>query len=181
VYLGYGFENPRPGLWQITLQATDLTPDSGADFAITALFNGGASLRGQASPLVAGPGEAVNLSVRFDPPVDGIQIEQARATIHMPGGNSESIELIVQGERAQGAWTPPESGLHGIDLVVTARLADGTLIDRASYLSVVSQPAIQPQRIYLILIVLICLLVLIGTGFLFIFIRVLRRPKRSPV
>ncbi|RPJ26516.1 MAG: alpha/beta fold hydrolase, partial [Chloroflexi bacterium] len=44
IYLGYGFKQPRPGRWAVTLQTSSSTPVSGADFAIAAQFNGGALL-----------------------------------------------------------------------------------------------------------------------------------------
>jgi hypothetical protein len=58
-YLGYGFANPRPGPWKITVQATETTPANGTDFSISVYFVGGAKLETQSSTLVPQLNEAV--------------------------------------------------------------------------------------------------------------------------
>jgi pimeloyl-ACP methyl ester carboxylesterase len=44
VYLGYGFQQPKPGKWVVTLKTTAATPPAGADYALLARFTGGATL-----------------------------------------------------------------------------------------------------------------------------------------
>ena len=58
-YLGYGFQNPRAGVWRVRLQATHQTPSSGADYALTAHFAGGATLKAGPEYFPA-PGEPGN-------------------------------------------------------------------------------------------------------------------------
>ena len=61
-YLGYGFSNPKPGVWKVSVLATDATPPAGADFAISVYFVGGPVLNASSSTLIPKMGEAV----RFD-------------------------------------------------------------------------------------------------------------------
>jgi len=51
-YLGYGFNNPKPGAWKVTLLPTASTPAGGADYALTASFEGGAVLNASTGSLL---------------------------------------------------------------------------------------------------------------------------------
>ena len=86
IYLGYGFPNPKPGLWKVTVLASNATPAGGADFAVSVYFVGGAVLRARSNTLIPKPGEQVQLSA--DVTLDGqlLEIKQAQAVIRDPDG-----------------------------------------------------------------------------------------------
>ena len=56
LYLGYGFQNPRPGPWRVTVQATTRTPPTGVEYAIVAHYVGGATIAAALSSHVPGVG-----------------------------------------------------------------------------------------------------------------------------
>ena len=62
IYLGYGFKQPKPGQWVVTLVTTDTTPPEGADYALNANFNGGAKLSASTSLTIPNVNEVVTLS-----------------------------------------------------------------------------------------------------------------------
>lgn len=180
VQLGYGFKNPKPGSWQVTLQATDKTPASGADFALTAYFMGGATLDGTTSTLLPQVNDPVQLAARLELAGQPLTIEQAEAVIRDPQGKLETIQLAIQGSRAEATWRPASPGLYGIDLQVTGRAPDNSTVERVSFLSVEAQPSQSQTRTTLILsavgLGLICL-VLAAIGLLSLLL--LRRRIRS--
>jgi pimeloyl-ACP methyl ester carboxylesterase len=61
IYLGYGFTNPKAGLWKITVLASDKTPATGAAYSISVYFVGGAMLSAQSNTLVPQIGEPTQL------------------------------------------------------------------------------------------------------------------------
>jgi hypothetical protein len=61
-YLGYGFENPKPGLWRVELRSSEQTPAQGADYALAARFAGGAELVASLSSLLPITGDTVSLT-----------------------------------------------------------------------------------------------------------------------
>src|SRR5690606_37781792 len=79
VYLGYGFENPRPGPWRVTVHATERTPPLGTAYAIVTQYEGGARIAAELSNHLPGLDEVValraSLLVGSEPiPVDGASI-----------------------------------------------------------------------------------------------------------
>ena len=52
LYMGYGFDRPKPGQWRVTVQATEKTPSEGARFAIMAKLQGGARLNASTTVLL---------------------------------------------------------------------------------------------------------------------------------
>lgn len=166
LYLGYGFENPKPGAWVVTLTTTESTPASGAEYAVYAQFTGGAKLTAQADELAPEIGQTVNLSVALE----GAQIESAQARIVAPDGSRQTLELTRGGDLFRAAFAPSQAGLHGIEITVTGKTGDGFIIDRAAFLSVEAQP--KPQSpiltwamyVGLILLVLSPLLLILGAA-----------------
>jgi len=140
VHLGYGFNNPRPGPWEITLRATSRTPSEGAGFALTAHLVGGAVLSARTSVLLPQPGEAVELSAQLDLNGQPLIIRQATAIIRPSAGQGSMVTLAPSGTQVQGVWHPTQPGLHGIDIMVTADAPDGTPIERIAFLSVEVEP-----------------------------------------
>lgn len=151
VQLGYGFTNPKPGAWKVTLETTEKTPASGANFALTAYFIGGATLEGNTSTLLPQINNPVQLSARLDLGGQPLTIENAEALIRDPEGQVENLQLALQGSQAEATWEPTKAGLYGIDLQVTGKLSDGSTIERASFLAVEAQPGQGQVRLSLIL------------------------------
>ncbi|MDG4795719.1 alpha/beta fold hydrolase [Micromonospora sp. WMMD1082] len=134
LYLGYGFVNPQPGPWWITLHSTDRTPPTGADFALTAQVQGGATLRSQTSELLPEVGEEVHISATFESDGPPVAIRRAVALIRTPDGGEEAVMLKGGGVEPVGAWRPDRVGLHGIDVVVVGETADGERVERTDFL-----------------------------------------------
>jgi len=151
VQLGYGFTDPKPGTWKVTLEATEKTPASGADFALTAYFIGGATLEGSTSTLLPQINNPIQLSARLDLGRQPLTIEKAEALIRDPEGKVENLQLALQGSQAETTWEPTKPGLYGIDLIVTGKLSDGSTIERTSFLAVEAQPGQSQVRLSLIL------------------------------
>lgn len=140
VHLGYGFNNPKPGKWVVTLMATEKTPAEGADFALTAQFIGGAELQASTSALLPQAGEAVTIQARLTLAGQVLTIDQAEALIRSPSGKQEALTLSVKGDGVEADWNPTEPGIHAIDLQVIGKSPEGVLIERAAFLVVEAQP-----------------------------------------
>ncbi|MBI4790090.1 MAG: alpha/beta hydrolase [Chloroflexi bacterium] len=140
VYLGYGFTNPRPGPWKITLSATDKTPARGTDYAVTAQLHGGANLQARASQLLPQVQEPVEFFARLVLGGQALNIREARALIHNPDGQLETVALTASGAEWKATWKPQMAGLHGVDIQASGTLADGTPLERSAFLSIEAQP-----------------------------------------
>ena len=141
VYLGYGFRNPRPGPWEVTLQATSRTPQPGADFALTARLVGGAILSATTSALLPRLGETVTLTARLELGGQNLPLSEAVARIRGPDGQVQVVPLAQGQGQSQGQWRADQPGLHSVDVVVTGSAADGSPIERTAFLVVDVQPA----------------------------------------
>src|SRR5262249_37172783 len=108
-YLGYGFQNPRPGPWKINVQATDTTPATGTDFAISVYFVGGAKLEATSGTLVP----RINDQVQFDASLllngQPLEIKEAKAIIKDSDGKTETINF-PSGSHISATWKPQTSG-----------------------------------------------------------------------
>jgi pimeloyl-ACP methyl ester carboxylesterase len=142
VHLGYGFQNPKPGPWKITLTATAKTPANGADFALSARVVGGAVLRANASQLLPAMNQSITFTGALELPGKTLTNTAIKAVIHKPDGKEE--ELSLDGGNAD--WTPTETGVHGVDIVAQAAAPDGSPIERTTFLSVEVQPAAEKGR-----------------------------------
>ncbi|MDX2032136.1 MAG: alpha/beta fold hydrolase [Blastocatellia bacterium] len=143
VTLGYGFQNPRPGPWKITLEATDKTPRTGAEYALSAKVVGGAVLKAQADKLSPKTDEPVVLTAALELASQAAADATIKAILHRPNGKTEELSLAPNGNQKQAAFTPTEEGLHAIDVV--AQVASGGFqIERTSHLAVDVQP--DPNR-----------------------------------
>ena len=140
VYLGYGFKQPKPGKWVVTLVTTDTTPPEGADYALSANFNGGATLSASTSLTVPNVNEVVTLSAILTDDGAPVTLASAQALIRKPDGSADTLELNFNGNAATLDITPRMSGIYGIEVDVTAQASDGTPIDRAAFLSFEAQP-----------------------------------------
>jgi pimeloyl-ACP methyl ester carboxylesterase len=132
VHLGYGFENPKPGPWRVTLHAS---PQTGAEFALSVRVVGGAVLRARASSIAPALTDAVRLVASLESAEQRLQDVSIEAVIHQPGGRTERVALRGQGRELSALWQPTHAGLHGIDIVARART--GTLpVERTRLLAV---------------------------------------------
>lgn len=140
VYLGYGFRQPRPGRWIITLDTTDATPASGADFAIAAQFSGGALFQASQDITVPLVNQAVTITGSLTADGAPIPLTNAEAVVRAPDGSTETLQMTVNSNQAEVEVTPRMSGIHGVEVNVLAQTTDGHLIDRAAFLTFDAEP-----------------------------------------
>ena len=181
VYLGYGFNNPRPGPWQVTLLATNTTPPSGADYAISAQFRGGANLRAEANNLLPKTNETVQFSARLELGGQTLLIREAQARIRYPSGVLKTIALIASGSEWRSSWIAEAPGLYGVDVTVNGNAPDGTIVERGAFLSLEVQPMaeqFQPIQIALISAIAVVMVLIIAL-FVFLLRRSARAAKRT--
>jgi hypothetical protein len=140
LYLGYGFENPKPGLWRVELRSSERTPAQGADYALAARFAGGAELVASLSSLLPQTGDMVNLTAGLRLQGADLSLSGAQASVRAPDGELQVLDLSVSGGQAQGELRATMAGLYGIDLSVKGTAADGTPVERTSFLAFEAQP-----------------------------------------
>jgi pimeloyl-ACP methyl ester carboxylesterase len=141
-YLGYGFQNPKPGVWRVRLQATDQTPTGGADYALTAHFVGGATLKTDLNDFLPQVNEKIRLTASLDLNSQPITLQSGQATIRGPDGKSQTVALDPQ--NGQASWKLQEPGLYGLDVHAQALGPDGVEIERTAFLALEVQPT--PER-----------------------------------
>ena len=176
-YLGYGFQNPKPGQWRVTVQATESTPANGTDFAISVYFVGGAKLQAASNTLVPQLNEKVNLSANVSLNGQALQITKAQVVIKNPEGKTETLDF-PPGQTISTAWTPREPGTHALDIVVTALAPDGSSIERTDFLAIEVQPRFSKLQISFNLVLVVALVILVLAGILFGIIKLIRRLSR---
>jgi pimeloyl-ACP methyl ester carboxylesterase len=141
VYLGYGFQNPRPGPWRVTLAATNKTPSRGTEYALMAQLRGGAVLKAKVSKLLPGPNEFVDLTAQMELAGQALPIREAKAVIRYPDGKAETMGLTASGDQWKATFIPTASGVYGINIQVSGSTPDGTPLEREAFLSVQGQPS----------------------------------------
>jgi pimeloyl-ACP methyl ester carboxylesterase len=176
IYLGYGFENPRPGPWRVTVQATGTTPANGTDFAILVYFIGGAELETASSTLVPLLNDDLELAADVTLNGQALEITQARAFIRHPDGAIERLDFPV-GQNVSVNWTAREPGTHAVDVIVTALAPDGSTIERTDFLAIEVQPNPGRTRITFNLVALIAAVLLLLVGILLGFVWLVRRMR----
>lgn len=149
-YLGYGFNNPKPGAWVVRLEASGDTPTSGASYALAANFTGGAILEAEALPLIPEPGTFVTISSRLILAGNPLTITSAKASVREPDGRVIDIDLALNNGVFSAQWQPVDDGLHGIDLVVSGEDNNGQPIERSAFLAVQVLPAKPPTTLALL-------------------------------
>jgi hypothetical protein len=177
LYLGYGFENPKPGPWKVTVQATDATPESGTDFAISVYFVGGAKLASSSSTLIPQLDQPVQLAANVSLNGQPLEIQQAQAVIRDPQGEVETLDFPA-GQNVSVSWTPRKAGTHSVDIVVTALAPDGSPVERTDFLAIEVQPNPGRARIAFNLVAVIVLILLVIGGILFGIIWLIRKLRR---
>ena len=133
--LGYGFEHPQPGPWQISLRATARTPAAGAPFALSAQVVGGALLQASTSTLLPEVGETVTLTTELtgEEQLETLSVE---AVIRRPDGATQTLALEPAGSSWHTTWRPVQRGLHGIDVTARAESEAGLIVERTVFLAV---------------------------------------------
>ena len=179
LYLGYSFKDPRPGAWKITLQATDSTPASGADFALTAVFRGGAELQAQTNMLLPEQNQPVQITARLTSGLQDLTINRAQAEVLLPDGSSEEIPLAISGDQVSGTWIPRQPGLSYIQVYVEGHDPDNLAVDRSAFLVVETQPQQTLSRRSLLLAGGIAASVCIGIPILLALGFFIRRSRRK--
>jgi pimeloyl-ACP methyl ester carboxylesterase len=140
LYLGYGFKQPRPGRWVVTLLTSGSTPPAGADYAMMAVFDGGATLTARTDLTVPALNETVTVSADLAADGQPIALQSAQASLRKPDGSVETLDMVINGNAAMLEVVPIASGIYGIEVSVTALAADGMPVDRAAFLSFEVQP-----------------------------------------
>lgn len=138
-HLGYGFANPKPGPWKITVQATENTPSSGTDFAVSVYFVGGAKLEATSSTLVPRLNEQVRFDANLSLGGQLLEIESAQASIKDSDGDIQILDFPA-GQNVSVTWTPTRAGTYAVDILVTGIAPDGSSIERTDFLAVEVQP-----------------------------------------
>jgi hypothetical protein len=178
--LGYGFNNPKPGIWKITLRTTEKTPASGADFALTASFQGGARLDAHTDLLLPRAGERLRLEAALSLAGKNLPVDQAQAAVRGEAGTSEQVPLTHSGDHLQGLWTAGKPGLYEIQIQVSGRLPDGSLVERVASLTIEVQPEPVSLRLpAVIAIAVACLAVLAFLAFILLVLGLWRWRSRS--
>ncbi len=181
VYLGYGFNNPKPGEWKVNLKPSASTPAAGADYALTANFLGGATLKAATSTLLPAPGQPVTVTAYLDLNGERLALEQASAHLRAPDGKQSIIPLSLQGDEYQAKFTPQNPGLYSLQVQVLAKSLEETSLERTTSLVVEVQPdttrSAQRSRLVDLVGGAALLVTVVLAGFL-IFVYLLRRMRR---
>lgn len=178
LYLGYGFANPNPGVWEVTLSATGDTPADGARYAVTAQLVGGAVLHAQVGELLPPLAAPVRLTGRLDLEGQGITLQSVQAVIRDPEGGAVTVDLPAAGSEWDGSWTPRLAGLHAVDITAAGQLPDGTAVERSAFLAFEVQPRPNLLPTYLLLGGLCVLGLVVLAGFALAARGVWRRARR---
>jgi pimeloyl-ACP methyl ester carboxylesterase len=176
-YLGYGFQNPRPGPWVVTLEAGEDTPAAGTEYSLMARLAGGAVVAARAEPLLPQAGHAVQIAADLSLGEAPLAVEAAQAQVQLPDGRTEELALEVSGSQVSGVWNASIPGVHGINLAVQATAPDGSRVERAAFLAVDVQP--EPRRVLPLLLAALAGVCLVGLAVLGLGVLVVKRLRRG--
>lgn len=135
VYLGYGFENPRPGPWRVTVEPGDDTPPEGTDYAIIVRYVGGGGIDARLDRHLVGRGQPVALTARLRLGEELLPYDAASVTLIRPGGEAVPLEVPQSGDELELDVMPDRTGTWGIDLRLSREVSDGFVVERADYLA----------------------------------------------
>ena len=169
-YLGYGFQNPKPGPWKIMVLATESTPSIGADFSISVYFVGGAKLEATSNTLVPQPDQPVELTAKLTLNGQPLEIKEAQAIIKDSDGETEILNFPA-GQNVSTTWTPKTPGTYAVDIVVTGLAPDGTSVERTDFLAIEVQTNPSKGQITFKLVAVIVGVVLVLFLVLFVILR----------
>jgi hypothetical protein len=150
LYLGYGFVDPKPGVWKVTVAAGPNTPPSGADFAITARMTGGMVLTASVNPILPARNQDVEVTARLELSGQIVPIETAHLEILTPGGERQPRDFpLMPDGTLSSSFVPVTPGLYSLDLLVSGAAPDGTIVERTAFLSIETQPQVSSTEQYL--------------------------------
>jgi pimeloyl-ACP methyl ester carboxylesterase len=135
IYLGYGFENPNPGPWRVTVHPTERTPPLGTEYAIVAQYGGGATIEASLSNHLPGVGEQVELTATLNVGDEPLDIGSVEVVVYHPDGHLETISVSESGTNALASWQPEQPGIYGIDVSMWSILPDATVVERTTFLA----------------------------------------------
>jgi len=107
----------------------------------------------------------VTIEARLQADSETPVVEAAVAQIRTPDGSSTFLDLAANGDTFSATYTPTHSGLHSLEVTVSGKTADGSLIDRAAYLTFEAQPGqgeIEQSRASTLVIALAAVAFIIG-------------------
>ena len=84
--------------------------------------------------------EAVDISATLTSDGLPVALKTAQATLRRPDGSVETFAMSYNSNFATIEFVPKTSGIYGVEVDITAQNLDGTLIDRAAFLSFEAQP-----------------------------------------
>src|SRR5690606_19641244 len=128
VHLGYGFANPRPGPWLVTLASGPLTPMAGAQFALMAHVVGGAVVTATVDEFLPLLGESIEVTAVLHDIDHGAA--EVVAVVTGPDGATSSRAMRRVGDTWRVSWRPEQVGVHGIDVVVSGTSLGGLAVER---------------------------------------------------
>ncbi|MEI6291712.1 MAG: alpha/beta fold hydrolase, partial [Chloroflexota bacterium] len=161
LYLGYGFKQPKPGKWTVSLKSTEKTPAKGLDYAVNARFIGGASIRAASNPTIPGLGQPVDISASISTAGGNLPGIKAEIMIRKPDSSQELIPMQEAGDSFTAKYLPDQAGIYSAEIRMEGMTKDGFGIDRAAFLAFEVQPGdrdIQNSRMIFGLSALIILL-----------------------
>lgn len=142
VYMSYGFDHPKEGVWRVTIQSTADTPEEGAPFAIFARMQGSVKLTAATDVLLPEIEQPVEIRGRLTFKEEALPVHKAQAVIRAGDGQTETVPLTLSEGRLTGVWQPRKAGIYGIDVVVEATMPDGVPIKRSAFLVLEVQPGV---------------------------------------
>jgi pimeloyl-ACP methyl ester carboxylesterase len=175
LYLGYGFKQPKPGKWVVTLKTTDKTPAQGADYSLNARFIGGATLTAASNPTIPELAQPVTLIARLQTDGASLTVDAAQALIRKPDGSQETLKLVLNGDAYSAEYKPEQPGLYSAEVMLTGKNADGFGIDRAAYLTFEVQPGNDEVKFSR----LVALFAFAGVVLVIVVFFILRRRRRA--
>ncbi len=141
VTLGYGFNQPKPGQWVVTLKTTPDTPAQGAHFALAAQFNGGARLEVRQDKTVPAQGETVTLRAALNKDNEPVPMQTAQVVIRKPDGQAETQTMQIAEGEAYLEFAPDQAGIYSLEVRIVGQDAGGFTVDRAAFLTLEAQPS----------------------------------------
>jgi len=154
LYLGYGFKQPKPGKWVVTLKTTGVTPPAGADYSIIARFTGGMAMTASSSVTIPSQGQVVVIQARLQSNGSSPKVESATAQVRKPDGTQESLNLTANGDGYTVDYKPDQTGLYSAEVMLAGQGTDGFGFDRAVFIAFEVQPntaEVEPVRVTVML------------------------------
>jgi len=178
LYLGYGFSNPKPGPWKVTVLATDSTPASGADFAISVYFVGGAALQADSNTLIPALGQPVQFTASLALGGEPLPITSGQVLIRHPDGKVETLDMGAA-IQVSATWEPQKPGIYGVDIEVSGQAPDGSPVLRTSFLTLETQPNPTREQVTRNLLAVIGGVLLALVLVIYLIVRLVRRLFRQ--